>query len=288
MAHLTPDEVVALAQRRAATRKVQSQLAQMSQDHPWRYALGGLLAILLLGLIAWPGAPLTWKLYAAVHGVCAQVHNVSLGGVQLPLCARNSGIYGSALVTMLALMALGRGRAAHLPPRGILTTLALAVGVMAIDGFNSLFVDLGWPHLYPPQNWLRTLTGTGAGTALGVVLVFLFNQALRENADRTQPVVQRWRELIGLGVLHLLVWAAIYANVAIVYWPVALLSWLGIVGTLFVALLLPTAVLMGYRRRVRQVSQLARPATVALIVTVVVLAFLGAARFAAEGWRLIL
>lgn len=283
MAHMTPDEIVALAQRQVAERARQTRERHMSVDVAWRYAFGGLLTTLTVALIGWPGVPLQWKLYAAVHGVCAQVHNITLGEVQLPLCARNTGIYSAALGTILVLWVGGRGRAARLPPRGILVTLALAVVVMAVDGLNSLFVDLRWPHLYTPQNWLRTLTGIGAGTALGVLLVFMFNQALRADAERDRAVVGRWRELVAVFVLNALVWLAIYANIALAYWPVALLSWFGIVGTLFVALLLLTAVLMGYHRQIRHPVQLARPATVALLVSVAVLALLAVLRFAGEG-----
>jgi uncharacterized membrane protein len=283
MAHMTPEEVVALAQRQVAERARHARKYHVNVDIPWRYAFGGLLATLTVALVGWSGVPLPWKLYAVVHGVCAQVHNVTLGGVQLPLCARNTGIYSAVLGTVLMLWASGRSRAARLPPRGILVTLVLAVGVMAVDGLNSLFVDLGWQHPYTPQNWLRTLTGLGAGTTLGVVLVFMFNQALRADAERDRAVVGQWHELVGVFLLNGLVWLAIYANVAVAYWPVALLSWFGIVGTLFVALLLLTAVLMGYRRQIRHVMQLARPATVALLVTVALLALLATLRFAGEG-----
>jgi uncharacterized membrane protein len=285
MSHLTPDEVVALAQRRVAEHKADT--SSLAPGEPaWRYAFGGLLGALLIGLLAWPGTPLPLKLYASIHGVCAQIHNVSLGSVQLPLCARNTGIYSSTFVTMLALLVLGRARASRLPQRGLLAALGLAVVVVAFDAFNSLFLDLGWPHLYTPQNWLRTLTGLGAGVAIGVLLLVVFNQALRADGDRTQRVLRGWRELLGIVTLNLVVWLAVYANIALAYWPVALLSWSGIVGTLFIVLLLPTAVLMGYRRRILHLTDLARPATVALLLTVAMLVVLGLSRFASEGWRL--
>jgi uncharacterized membrane protein len=286
MAQMTPDEVVALAQRRVAERKAQSRREPPTTFFPWPYVFSGMLIALLAGLIAWPGVPLEGKLYAAVHGVCAQLHNVTVGGVQLPLCARNTGLYSSAVLTVLTLFAIGRGRAARLPPRPIFGILLLLAGLMAVDGLNSLFVDLGWQHAYTPQNWLRTLTGIGAGIALGVALVFMFNQALRTDPERAQPVIQHWHELLGLGIANLGVWGAVYGNVALAYWPVALLSWSGIVGTVFVILLLPVAILMGYRRRVKHLATLARPATVALLATVVFLVALAAVRFTSEGWQL--
>jgi uncharacterized membrane protein len=287
MAHLTPDEVVALAQRRVAERRAPERPVPPAQRKPWQYVFYGLLITLLSTLMAWPGIPLEGKLYAAVHGVCAQIHNVTVGGKQLPLCARNTGIYSSALLSVLTLFAIGHGRAARLPPRPILAALLLLAGFMVVDGFNSLFVDLGWRHAYTPQNWLRTLTGIGAGIALGVLLVFMFNQALRKDPERAQPVIQHWHELLGLGIVNLGVWGAVYGNVALAYWPVALVSWSGIVGTVFVILLLPVAVLMGYRRRVERLATLARPATVALLGTAAILAALGALRFASEGWQLL-
>lgn len=286
MAHMTPDEVVALAQRRVAERKAQPRREPPATFVPWSYVFGGILIALLAGLIAWPGVSLEGKLYAAVHGVCAQIHNVTVGGVQLPLCARNTGIYSSALLSVLTLIVIGRGRAARLPPRPILGVLLLLVGLMVVDGLNSLFVDLGWQHAYTPQNWLRTLTGIGAGLALGVALVFMFNQTLRTEPERAQPVIQYWHELLGLGIVSLGVWGAVYGNVGLAYWPVALVSWSGIVGTVFVTLLLPVAVLMGYRRRVVHLATLARPATVTLVATVVVLVVFGAIRFTSEGWQL--
>jgi hypothetical protein len=43
---------------------------------------------------------------------------------------------------------------------------------------------------------------------------------------------------------------------------------------------------MGYRRRILHLTDLARPATVALLLTVAMLVVLGLSRFASEGWRL--
>ncbi len=283
MTLLTPEEVVALAQRRIAERTAHNQREREPANILWRYLLGGLLVVLAVALIGWPGIPLQRKLYVAVHGVCAQVHNVALGGVQLPLCARNTGIYSAALSTILALWAIGRSRAARLPPPIILATLALAVAVMALPGLHLLFDDRSWPRFHTPKDRLRALTGIGAGTTFGVLLVYMFNQALRADAERDVPVVGQWRELAGVVALNGLVWLAIYTNIAITYWPVALLSWFGIVGTLFLTLLLPTAILMGYHKQIRHLVQLARPASITLLVTIAVLALLAILRFAGEG-----
>src|SRR5689334_6361296 len=111
MSQRTSDEILEMARKEIATRKTQASEQRMTREISWRYAFFGLLGGLLLGLVAWPGLPLDRKMYSAVHGVCAQIHNVQVGGLELPLCARNTGIYSSFLITSLYLLALGRARA---------------------------------------------------------------------------------------------------------------------------------------------------------------------------------
>lgn len=272
----TSEEIIELARREIAARR---ERERSGRDIPWRFAFIGLLGAILAGLLLWPGAPVNWKMYAAVHGVCAQVHNVSLGGEQLPLCARNTGIYSGFLLTFIYLMLLRRERAAKLPPPSIIVALAALVVIMAVDGFNSLFVDLFLPHLYTPRNELRTLTGIGMGVAMAVAILLVLNLSLRRNPDMEQRVIGNWRELGGALLLGLLVHAAIYGNVAITYWPIAIVAWTGIVGILFLVNLLIVALVMNYEGRVTRVVELARPATVALILTALMLGLMSWGRF---------
>ncbi|HWQ15396.1 MAG TPA: DUF2085 domain-containing protein [Roseiflexaceae bacterium] len=288
MSERTSDDIIEQARREIAARKAQAQGERARREEPWLYLFLGLMGTLTLGLLAWPGAPLNWKLYAVVHGVCAQVHNVDLGGVQLPLCARNTGIYSSYLLTTLYLLALGRGRAAKLPPWPVTATLALLVVVMAVDGFNSLLRDLFLPHLYTPRNELRTLTGIGLGVALAVAMLVILNLSLRKDAEADRRILEGWRELGGALLINLLVLAAIYGNVGLLYWPIAIVAWLGIVGILFCVNLLVVALTMRYEGTVTRVTQLARPATVALLVTLALLGAMSWARFWLEGQGLVL
>src|ERR671922_2562992 len=104
MSERTTEEILEMARKEIAARKVQVIAERNTRELPWRYAFFGLVGVLLLALVAWPGTPLNWKMYAVVHGVCAQIHNVDVGGLQLPLCARNTGIYSSFLITGLYLL----------------------------------------------------------------------------------------------------------------------------------------------------------------------------------------
>jgi uncharacterized membrane protein len=214
-----------------------------------------------------------------VHGVCAQQHNIFLGELQFPMCARNTGIYASVTITMLFLWLVGRSRAGRVPPAPIMAALVAFVLIMAVDGFNSMFVDLGLPYLYEPRNDLRTLTGLGMGVALGSTLLLILNLALRRNVDDTLPVLGRWWELGAVLALDFLVLAALYGNLAWMYWPLAAIAWLGITGVLYAVNLLMVALVMGYDGQVTGLRQLARPATIALGTTLVMLLAFSAARF---------
>lgn len=288
MSDRTSDEIIEQARREISERKEQAIGQRVRRELPWRYLFLGMAAALLLGLLAWPGAALNWKMYAVVHGVCAQVHNVNVGGVQLPLCARNTGIYSSFAVTTLFLLALGRGRAGKLPPLPVTIALGVLAVIMAVDGFNSMFRDLFLPHLYTPRNELRTLTGIGLGIGLAVVMLLIMNLALRQDVDTEQRVMRGWGELAGALLLNLLVLAVIYGDLGAMYWPVAVLAWLGIVGILFLVNLLVVALAMRYDGSVTRLAQLARPASLALVITLAMLGAMSWGRFWLEGQGLIL
>src|SRR4051794_37245567 len=79
-------------------------------------AFWALLGGSVLGLVAAPW-PIAEKLYAVVHGLCAQrqSHSFALGGTYLPFDARMAGIYSGTLITVVFLAARGRWRAIRLP-----------------------------------------------------------------------------------------------------------------------------------------------------------------------------
>jgi len=295
MSEKTPDEVLELARRQIAarqeaeqSRQMQTQQTQTQRERPWRYIFLGIMGTLLLALLFTPGLPLQWKMYAVVHGVCAQQHNIFIGELQVPICARNSGIYISFLITMIYFRVIGRGRAGRIPPWSISAVLVAFVVIMGIDGFNSLFLDLGLPYLYTPRNELRTLTGMGMGVAVATVMLLILNTTLRQNVDDQQPLLKNWRELGGVLLLNFLILAALYGNLELLYWPLAFLSFTGIISVLYLVSLLLVSLFMGYEGRVTHPAQLAKPATIALLPTLVMLAVMSGLRFWLEAQGLII
>jgi uncharacterized membrane protein len=291
----TPDEIMRLAQQEIAQRRAEAEAQQElalgmagGRERPWRLFFAGLFAVLLAALLFWPGQPLEWKMYAVVHGVCAQQHNIFVGGLQFPLCARNSGLYLSFLLTTLFIYGIGRGRAGGVPPWPITATLLLFVVIMGVDGFNSLFVDLGRQPLYTPDNFVRTLTGMGMGVSVAVMLHIVMVKTLRKDVDDHTRVLRGWPDLLGILAINLLALAAIYGNLSFMFWPLAFLAFFGITGVLYLVSLLLTALVMGYEGRVTRLSQLARPATVALVPTLLMLGAMSWLRFWLEGQGLII
>lgn len=293
MSDPTTDEVIRLAQQQLTERKAESVRlaspdARSAGERPWRWFFVAVFGVLLAALLFWPGQPLERKLYVVVHGICAQKNNIFLGGLQFPLCARNSGIYLSFMLTMFYIYGIGRGRAGGLPPWPITITLLLFIPVMGVDGFNSLFMDIGRQPLYTPDNFVRTLTGMGMGISIAVLLHLVLVKTLRKDVDDNQRVLRSWWELLGIMVIDLLALAAIYGNLSLLFWPLAFLAFFGISGVLYLVSLLLTALVMGYEGQVTKLSQLARPATVALIPTLLMLGVMSWLRFWLEGQGMIM
>ncbi|GCE46522.1 putative membrane protein [Thermosporothrix hazakensis] len=196
-----------------------------------------LLAMLYLGLLAallfLPEQPLLERLRWLDSGICAQQpgHTLHPGGIALPLCARDTGIYLGLLLTVCTLLVTGRGKAQQIPPLPLALVLAGGFCLMATDGLNSLAVDLRLPHLYPPHNLLRLATGLLAGLAIGSFLLPVLNQMLWSTYHRSASIPS-WRFLFGLLPLLILAFFAAASQHPLTLYPLALLSTAGLLTAL--------------------------------------------------------
>lgn len=161
----------------------------------------------------------------AAYAVCHRLpdHSFVIAGRQLPLCARCSGTYLGALAALAMLGLRGKGRAGRFPTRPFLLMLGLFMLAWAVDGLNSFLALLGMPHLYPPSNELRLITGTLEGVVIAAVLLPALNVMLWRAPDDVRTIGN------GGDLLWLLAGAAV-AIVAVgsewgpLLYPVALLS----------------------------------------------------------------
>lgn len=192
--------------------------------------LGAAYVVALAALAFLPGATLLDRLRALDGGICAQLpsHSFFPGGQQLPLCSRNTGIYTGFASATVVLWATGRIRSAQLPGKWVSLVLGLCVCILAIDGFNSLFLDLGLPHLYQPHNLLRLATGLGTGTAMAAFLIPVANTLIWKREDE-RPSFASPRQLAIMLPVLLLAFLAIGRQIDFMLYPVAIFSSAGLV-----------------------------------------------------------
>ena len=118
---------------------------------------------------------LDWFFHALGYGLCHQLPERSYfaGGYQLPVCARDTGIYLGFALGILVLWALARRtRPTELPQWPVLVLIGLFVGSMAIDGVTS------YAGLRQTTNDLRLATGLATGWGLAALTVPMVNAQL--------------------------------------------------------------------------------------------------------------
>lgn len=146
-------------------------------------------------------------------GLCHQLPARSFfaGGHQVPVCARDTGIYIGFVLSLAVIALIDRGRRrSGLPGWPALGLAALFIGVMAWDGVTS------YAGLRATDNGIRLITGLLAGWALPVVVYPMLAGSLWK---RQSP------ERVLSSTLELLLWVLpIPLAFAIVWWVLPLLG----------------------------------------------------------------
>jgi len=146
-------------------------------------------------------------------GLCHQLPERSLfgGGVQLPVCARDTGIYFGFVISMLVIAAVDRGRRrSGMTPWWVLALGGVFVAVMAWDGLTS------YAGLRTTTNEIRLVTGLLTGFALPLVVVPLINSQMWRRFTLERVLERAW---------EVAVWAAaVPASFALLWWGAPLLG----------------------------------------------------------------
>jgi len=276
---MNEDQIIARAQRDVAARRTAA--AERRWGGPWRWLLPAIVLAVLVGFLAAP-APLPRKLLLAMGGVCGlrPAHSYFVGGVQLPLEARMTGIYGGFLLTFSVLLAFRSLRARRLGSQFVIGILTLFFASMALDGLNSTFTDFGLVHLYVSTNLTRLLTGLLSGIAIAPFLLWLFSVvATPWEPGVSHAVVRSPWELAAPLAINAIFAALVLDGRAVFYYPIALISVVGIVGVLAITALLVILAISGLAGRVTQARQLVPPGALALLAAFAVLAATATARW---------
>ncbi len=249
------------------------------------------IAAALLVFIGWfintpPG--LLGKADAIAYAVCHRIGERSfhIGSIQLPLCARCSGMYLGA-VTGLVFQSIVGWKRLKIPQWSILALLVVFVGAFGIDGSNSYLYLLkqispgilpNIPNLYVPNNTLRLLTGSGMGLGIALMLFPAFNQTFWKTGVEKRAISSwKWFGLL-LGIqigFDLLV----LTESPIVLYPLAVISTLGVWILLSMVYSMVWVMIMGQDNKFTKLGQLWLPLLAGLTVAMIQTAGIDALRF---------
>ena len=138
-------------------------------------------------------------------GLCHQLPERTLmaSGLQLPVCARDTGIYIGFMVAFFLIVALGDGRRSSPPPMWLNIVLGLGLASMVFDGATS------YMGIRPTTNELRVATGLATGFAIAAwVMPLLSGQVwMRSAPGRVLGDTRRaLLYLLGMGGAYVLIW----------------------------------------------------------------------------------
>ncbi len=204
----------------------------------WFVPLAALAAFAGWLFVAPPG--LLGKADAVGYAVCHRIdaRSFHIGERQLPLCARCSGTFTSAAVS-LAFFGLTARKRSGMADKKFYIPFALLFLAFAVDGGNSYLYLLkqtggapaSLPNLYVPNNTLRLFTGTGMGLTMAAFLFPAFNQTVWRDLDPA-PVLDAFPRLLPLLGLLLALDLAILTELPLFLYPIAFIGPLGVLALL--------------------------------------------------------
>jgi uncharacterized membrane protein len=215
-----------------------TQSSRLNSLTRWLVPLAAVITFAVWFYYAPPG--LLGKADAVGYAICHRIGERSfhIGDRQLPLCARCTGEFYSAGITLLFYSFLSKKKSG-MPGWKLGAPLLLFLIAFGIDGSNSYLYLLkqtskgaldAIPNLYIPNNTLRLFTGSGMGIALASILFPAFNQSAWKDYDPAPALT--WKKLGILVAIVLVVDLAILTESPIILYPIAILSVLGVLALL--------------------------------------------------------
>ena len=228
------------------------------------------------------------KADAIGYAVCHRISERSfhIGSLQLPLCARCSGMYLGAVTGLVFQLIIG-WKHLKIPHWSILALLGVFLAAFGIDGSNSYLYLLKQvspgilpkiPNLYVPNNTLRLLTGSGMGLGMAVMLFPTFNQtAWADGKDK--PAVPGWKVFGLLLFIQVILDLLVFTQSPVILYPLAVISTLGVWLLLTIVYSMAWVLIMGQDNRFTKLRGLWLPFLAGLTIAMIQTAAIDALRF---------
>jgi uncharacterized membrane protein len=219
------------------------------------------------------------KLDAIAYAVCHRIAERSfhIGSVQLPLCARCTGMYLGAVIG-LVFQSIRGGKRSKAPHWSIIAVLLVFLVAFGIDGVNSYLYLLKQirpgilpqiPNIYIPNNTLRLLTGSGMGLGIAVMLFPAFNQSVWSDYDDTRAGLSGWKAfglLLGIQIVFDLL---VLTQGPLILYPVACISVLGVLLLLTMVYTIVWVMITGQENKYLRLPQLWLPLLAGFTITMI-------------------
>jgi uncharacterized membrane protein len=251
-----------------------------------------LAAVIIFGLwffIAPPG--LLGKADAVGYAICHRIDERSFQilGRQLPLCARCTGEFYAAGITLLFL-SLVSPKKSGMPGWKLGVPLFIFFLAFGIDGSNSYLYLLkqtsgspldSIPNIYIPNNTLRLFTGSGMGIALASILFPAFNQSSWRDTDPS-PALD-WKKLGAIIGIILVIDLLILTESSIILHPIAFISVLGVLALLVIVFSMVWVLVMRMENQFDSIKQMWLPLLAGTTLAFLMIAVIDLLRFGLTG-----
>lgn len=255
----------------------------------WFVPIAAIIAFMFWFSITPPG--LLGKADAVGYAICHRISERSfhIGNRQLPLCARCTGEFFSAAISLL-FFAIVSPKKSGMPNWKIGAPLVIFFLAFAIDGSNSYLYLIkttvpgaldNIPNLYIPNNTLRLFTGSGMGIALASILYPAFNQSVWIRSDRERAL--DWKKLGILVSVIFLIDLAILTESPVILFPIAFLSVFGVLTLLIMVFSMVWLLVMRQENAFSSLRELWMPFLAGITLTFLMITAIDLLRFKLTG-----
>ncbi|MBK9926119.1 MAG: DUF2085 domain-containing protein [Anaerolineales bacterium] len=265
------------------------QKAHIEKLSRWLVPFAALIVFSIWFTIAPPG--FLGKADSIGYAICHRIDERSfhIFDRQLPLCARCTGEFYAAGITLLFL-SLVSPRKSGMPGWKLGAPLLLFFIAFGLDGTNSYLYLLkqtsqgmfdNIPNLYVPNNTLRLFTGSGMGIALACVLFPAFSNTAWKTFE-TESALD-WKKLGSIIGIILIVDLLILTESPIILLPIAIISVLGVLSLLIIVFSMVWVLIMRLDNTFDKLNQMWMPFLAGTTLALLMITAIDLVRFKLTG-----